>query len=71
MMVLGEQLQDNIKTPVNVSILLVMDDGLGGLSYLFNVETVFVSILLVMDDGLGGSEAQGGSQETALSQSFL
>ena len=38
----------------SVSILLVMDDGLGGLDTLRSrPECVRVSILLVMDDGLG------------------
>ena len=40
--------------PRGVSILLVMDDGLGEIVTLDNAQFAYVSILLVMDDGLGG-----------------
>ena len=38
-----------------VSILLVMDDGLGGFTRFGRTAPQGVSILLVMDDGLGAS----------------
>ena len=53
MMVLGLQEGFVHLKPSTVSILLVMDDGLGVLLECSAVARAAVSILLVMDDGLG------------------
>ena len=53
-----------------VSILLVMDDGLGDETVYFKVDSHGVSILLVMDDGLGEILWAGLTRENK-SQSFL
>ena len=54
MMVLGSS-KDYLRNAclITVSILLVMDDGLGAKGMAVVGDPIGVSILLVMDDGLG------------------
>ena len=70
MMVLGEWAFDEIVKGLSVSILLVMDDGLGAPPALPPKWRRTVSILLVMDDGLGARLAARAANAVS-SQSFL
>ena len=54
-----------------VSILLVMDDGLGDFRTGLPDLEVQVSILLVMDDGLGATAQTHQASAMKKSQSFL
>ena len=66
MMVLGQTKLIVLDPETEVSILLVMDDGLGDLHLIFCwVFFSAVSILLVMDDGLGVGDPIGLPAEMA------
>ena len=71
-MVLGLHSSTSVVLYDAVSILLVMDDGLGARELKSLTKSTIVSILLVMDDGLGvvGGDLLGLHSSTR-SQSFL